>query len=173
MRFKEKVAIITGSGQGIGQSIARRLASEGAWIIINDMNLDAARETTREIDEAFNIKASCLQADVRNRDDVYNLVEFGIKNFGHIDILVSNAGICPLTKIEDITREEWDEVLNINLRGVFFCCQAVTPIMKRQRHGKIFNIASIAGKLGGIAVGAHYSPSKAGVICFTKAFAKE
>ena len=115
MRFKEKVAIITGSGQGIGQSIARRLASEGASVIINDMNLDAARETTREIDEAFNIKASCLQADVRNRDDVYNLVEFGIKNFGHIDILVSNAGICPLTKIEDITREEWDEVLNINL----------------------------------------------------------
>jgi NAD(P)-dependent dehydrogenase (short-subunit alcohol dehydrogenase family) len=173
MRFKDKVAIITGSGQGIGQSIARRLASEGASVIINDMNFETARKTAREIDEAFNIKASWHQGDVRARDDVYNLVEFGIKNFGHIDILVSNAGICPLTKIEEITQEEWDEVLNINLRGVFFCCQAVTPIMKKQRQGKILNMASIAGKIGGISSGVHYSASKAGVICLTKAFARE
>lgn len=173
MRFKGKVAIITGSAQGIGQSIARRLASEGASVIINDINVDAARRTVKEINGTFSIKASYVQADVRNRDDVYRLVEFGIKNFGHIDILVSNAGICPLTKIEDITQEEWDEVLNINLRGVFFCCQVVTPIMKKQRQGKILNMASIAGKIGGILSGVHYSASKAGVMCLTKAFARE
>ena len=107
-----------------------------------------------------------------NRDDVYSLVEFGMQSFGHIDILVNNAGICPLTTIEDITQQEWDEVLNINLRGVFFCCQAATPIMKEQRRGRILSLASIAGKIGGISAGVHYSVSKAGVICLTKAFAR-
>lgn len=173
MRFKDKVTIITGSGQGIGKSIARRLASEGAWVVISDLNFDTACQTVEEIEEAFHTKASCVQTDVRNRDDVYKLVGFAIKSFGHIDMIVNNAGICPLTKIEEITTEEWDEVLNINLRGVFFCCQAVTPIMKDQRQGKILNMASIAGKVGGISAGVHYSASKAGVICLTKCFAKE
>lgn len=173
MRFENKTAIITGSGQGIGQSIAKRLASEGASVIISDINLDTGHKTAEEIKEVFNVETSCVRTDVRNRDDIYNLVEFGIRNFGHIDILVNNAGICPLSKIEDITKEEWDEVININLRGAFFCSQAVTPIMKKQRQGKILNMASIAGKVGGISVGAHYSASKAGIICLTKAFAKE
>lgn len=173
MKFKDKVAIITGSGQGIGQSIAKGLASEGSSVIVSDINLDTAHKTAEEIKEVFHTKASCVRTDVSNRDDIYNLVEFGIKNFGHIDILVNNAGICPLTKIEDITQQEWDEVLDINLRGVFFCCQAVTPIMKKQRQGKILNMASIAGKVGGISSGVHYSASKAGVICLTKALARE
>ena len=94
------------------------------------------------------------------------------EEFGRVDILVNNAGICSLTGIEDLSEEEWDEMLNINLRGVFFCSQAVTPIMKKQGHGKILNMASLAGKVGGVVVGAHYAASKAGVICLTKSFAK-
>jgi 3-oxoacyl-[acyl-carrier protein] reductase len=172
MRFQGKVAIITGSGQGIGHSIAKALAAEGASLIINDINLNAAHKTAEEIAEVFRAKVLSVRTDVADRDDIYSLMEFAIEHFGHIDILVNNAGICPLTKIEDISLQEWDEVLNINLRGVFFCCQAVTPIMKKQRRGKILNMASIAGKIGGISSGVHYSVSKAGVICLTKTFAR-
>ncbi len=96
-----------------------------------------------------------------------------MRDFGQIDILFNNAGIMYPTPVEDISEEEWDEVLDVNLRGVFFCCQAVTPIMKKRRQGKILNIASLAGKVGGIVAGAHYSASKAGVICLTKTFARE
>jgi len=173
MEFKGRVAVITGSGQGIGKEIAQRLAAEGASVIISDLNLHTARETAKEIEGSLKTKVSSVRTDVRKRADIYNLVEFTMKNFGQIDILVNNAGIISLTKVEDISEEEWDEVLNVNLRGVFFGCQAVTPLMKKRRQGKILNMASIAGKIGGIATGAHYSASKAGVICLTKVFAKE
>jgi len=172
MRFKDKVVIITGSGQGIGQSIAKALAREGASLVINDINVDAARKTAEKIKEAFHTDALFVRTDVRSRDAIYSLIELCMQNFGRIDILVNNAGFCPLTKIEDITEQEWDEVLNINLRGVFFCSQAVSPIMKEQRRGKILNMASLAGKIGGISSGIHYSIAKAGVICLTKCFAR-
>ena len=173
MKFKDRVAVITGSGQGIGKEIAQRLAAEGASVIISDINLQTARETANEIERSLKTQVSSVQTDVKRIEDIYNLVEFAMRNFGKIDILVNNAGIAYLTKVEDISQEEWDEVLNVNLRGLFFCCQAVTPFMKKNRQGTILNMASIAGKTGGIAVGAHYSASKAGVICLTKVFAKE
>jgi 3-oxoacyl-[acyl-carrier protein] reductase len=171
MRFKDRVAIITGSGRGIGKETARRLAAEGASIMISDINFDTARETAEEIETSFKTKVSSIQTDVKKREDIYELMECTMRDFGQIDILFNNAGIMYPTKVEDISEEEWDEVLDVNLRGVFFCCQAVTPIMKKRRQGKILNIASLAGKVGGIAAGAHYSASKAGVICLTKTFA--
>lgn len=171
LRFKDKVAIITGSGQGIGRSIAKTLVREGASLMINDINADAARKTAEEVKEVFPTEALFVRTDLRSREDIHSLIEFCMQSFGQIDILVNNAGICPLTKIEDITQQQWDEVLNINLRGLFFCPQAVTPIMKEQRRGKILNMGSLAGKIGGISSGVHYSASKAGVICLTKAFA--
>ena len=172
MKFKDKVAVITGGGQGIGKAVAQSLAAEGASIVIGDLNFRKAQETGEEVKESYQMKVSVKETDVKKRDDVYDLMGFAEKEFGTIDILFNSAGICPLTKTEDITEEEWNEVIDINMRGVFFCCQAVLPIMKRQCRGRILNMASLAGKVGGIAVGAHYSASKAGVICLTKSFAK-
>ena len=95
-----------------------------------------------------------------------------MENFQRIDIFVNNAAICEVTPIEDITWEAWQRMLNVNLAGMFFCCQAVMPIMKKQRNGRILNMASIAGKAGGVGAGIHYSASKAGVICVTKVLAR-
>jgi len=172
MRFKERVAIITGSGRGIGKEIARRLAAEGSSVVISDINFDMARETAREIGSSSKGKVSPVHADVKKGKDIHELVESTMREFGHIDILVNNAGIMYPTGIDDISEEEWDEVLDVNLRGVFFCSQAVSPFMRERRQGGILNIASVAGKVGGVASGAHYSVSKAGVICLTKMFAK-
>ena len=172
MKFKDRVAIITGSGRGIGKEIARRLGAEGASIVISDIDLSTARETAKEIEGSFKTKVSSIQTDVKKREDIQALMESTVRDFGHIDILVNNAGIMYPTKIEDISEEEWDEVLDVNLRSVFFCSQAVSPFMRKRRRGKVLNIASVAGKIGGVAAGAHYAVSKAGVICLTKMFAK-
>jgi 3-oxoacyl-[acyl-carrier protein] reductase len=172
MKFKDTVAIVTGSARGIGKRIAQKLASEGARIVISDVNEGAARETAAEIASEYGNKAVCICADIRELDQIHHLMDSTVKHFDRIDILVNNAGICPLNQIEDITLEEWNHVLSVNLTGVFFCCQAVMPLMKKQQGGKILNMASIAGKIGGVASGAHYSASKAGVICLTKVFAK-
>ena len=172
MRFKYKVAIITGSAQGIGREIARRLAAEGASVVISDINLDAARKTAKEIERSFKTKVRSIQTDIKKKGDIRNLVESTMPDFGQIDILVNNAGILYLTPIEDISEEEWNEVLDVNLRGVFFCSQAVSPFMKERQQGGILNVSSVAGKVGGVTAGAHYSVSKAGVICLTKMFAR-
>jgi len=172
MRFKEKVAIVTGGGQGIGKAVAQSLASEGASVVISDINMEAASKTAEEVKESYQAKALAVETDVKKKDDIHSLVAFSEKEFGRIDILFNSAGICKRIDIEDISEEEWNEMIDINLRGVFLCSQAVMPIMKRQQHGRILNMASLAGKVGGIAVGAHYSASKAGVICLTKSFAK-
>jgi 3-oxoacyl-[acyl-carrier protein] reductase len=172
MRFKDKVVIVTGSAQGIGREIARRLATEGASVVISDINLDAARKTAKEIESSSKTTVRSIQTDMKKGGEIRNLMESTVTDFGQIDILVNNAGILYLTAIEDISEEEWDEVLNVNLRGVFFCSQAVSPFMKQRHQGGILNISSIAGKIGGTAAGAHYSVSKAGVICLTKMFAR-
>lgn len=172
MEFKDRVAVVTGSARGIGKRIAEKLAAEGAAVLISDLNEAAARNTAEGIGSAFGVKTAHLVADVQNMEDIQKLMNTAVGIFGGIDILVNNAGICPITPVEDITLEEWNRVISINLTGVFFCSQVVMPIMKRQRRGKILNLASIAGKAGGVAAGAHYSASKAGVICLTKVFAK-
>ena len=172
MRFEGKTGIVTGGGQGIGEQIARRLAQEGASVIIGDIHEDAAARVAGEIGRETGNKALHMKTDVRIKKDIEALVDAGLKEFSRIDILVNNAGICKATPIEDISEEEWDEMLNINLKGVFLCSQAVMPVFKKQKSGRIVSMASIAGKVGGLAAGAHYSASKAGVICLTKTFAK-
>jgi 3-oxoacyl-[acyl-carrier protein] reductase len=172
MRFKKKVAIITGSARGMGKEIAKGLAAEGASVIVSDINEVAAKEAAEEIRSSFKAGVVPVRTDVKKKNEIQALVKYAEQEFGRIDILVNNAGICSLRAIEDVTEEEWDEMLDINLRGVFFCSQAVTPVMKRQQKGTILNLTSLAGKVGGVVVGPHYSASKAGVICLTKSFAK-
>ena len=172
MKFKDRVAVITGSARGIGKRMAEKLAAEGAGILISDLNEETAGNTAEAVGSAFGVKTSHLAADVQNVEDIQKLMNTAVNIFGGIDILINNAGICPITSVEEITPEEWNRVISVNLTGVFFCCQAVMPIMTKQRRGRILNMASIAGKAGGVAAGAHYSASKAGVICLTKVFAK-
>jgi 3-oxoacyl-[acyl-carrier protein] reductase len=173
MRFRKKTAVVTGGGRGIGKGIAQGLASEGASVVVSDIDIEAASQTSKEIESLFDIQAFSLGTDVRKRADIFDLVEFTKKQLGSIDIFCSIAGICTSTRIADISEEEWDNMIDTNLRSVFFCSQAVMPVMKEQRRGRILNMASLAGKVGGLAAGAHYSASKAGVICLTKSFARE
>ncbi len=173
MRFQEKTAIITGGAKGIGRAVAEGLVSEGASVIISDMDMESTSVAANEIKESIGGQVVPFKADVRKKGDILSLVESAMKEFGRVDILFNNAGICTSPPIEDISEEDWDEMMNVNLRGVFFCSQAIMPVMKKQRQGRILNMASLAGKVGGLAAGAHYSASKAGVICLTKSFARE
>ncbi|MEM2935765.1 MAG: SDR family NAD(P)-dependent oxidoreductase [Candidatus Bathyarchaeia archaeon] len=172
MRLDSKVAIVTGAGRGIGRAIALALAREGADVVVNDVDLQSAEATANEV-RAMGRRALSIVADVSNRKEVTKMVETTIKAFGKIDILINNAGIFSSIPLEDITEENWDRMMRINLKSVFLCSQAVMSLMKRQRSGKIVNIASLAGKVGGIVAGADYAASKAGVICLTKSLAKQ
>lgn len=172
MKLNDRIAIVTGAGQGIGKAIALRLANAGADVAIMDINLSAAEAAARDI-EGVGRKALPLQADVSQASAVNTAVAQVLSSFGRVDILVNNAGIAgrtlPLTELEET---DWNAVMGVNLTGVFLCCKAVIDTMIAQDYGRIVNIASIAGKEGNPTL-IPYSVSKAGVICLTKALAKE
>jgi 3-oxoacyl-[acyl-carrier protein] reductase len=172
MKFnlENKVAIITGGAQGMGHSIATMLGAEGARVVIADLNVDQARQAVSAI-ESEGGQALAVRVDVSKSSDLDTLLAATLERFGQVDILVNNAGICPRTDFETITEEEWDRVLSINLKSVFLLTQKVFIHMKQRKYGRIVNMASAAGKLGGVQVGAHYSASKAGIICLTKTIA--
>ena len=172
MKLKDKIALVTGAGHGIGKAIAITLAREGAEVIVNDIDFQSAKETVDKIRGKGN-KALPVYADVSNKREVVKMLERIIKEFGKINILVNNAGIFSSVSLDDMTEEEWDKVMEINLKGVFLCSQAVMKFMKKQCSGKIVNVASLAAKIGGIFAGANYAASKAGVICLTKSLAKQ
>ena len=170
--LKGKVAIITGSGRGIGKAIALKLAENGADIVINDIpGSDYADETKKEI-EALGVKAIVVRGDVRNKDDVDALINQTVETFGKIDILVNNAGITRDGLMIRMSEEDWDMVLDINLKGAFNCIKAAARPMMKQRSGSIINIASVVGVMGN-AGQANYTASKAGLIGLTKTVAKE
>ena len=170
--LKGKVAIITGSGRGIGKAIAMKLAENGADIVINDIpGSDYADDTKKEI-EALGVRAIVVRGDVRKTEDVENLVKETMNAFGRIDILVNNAGITRDGLMLRMSEEDWDMVLDINLKGAFNCIKAVARPMMKQRCGSIINIASVVGVMGN-AGQANYTASKAGLIGLTKTVAKE
>lgn len=171
MELLGKVALVTGAAQGIGRAIALLLAQKGADIVVSDINLEKAEETVREI-ETIGRRAMAIRADVANTNDVERMVEAILGRFGQIDILVNNAGITRDKLILRMTEEDWDAVLNVNLKGTFNCTKAVVRHMSKQRRGKIVNIASVVGEMGNVGQ-ANYSASKAGVIGFTKTIARE
>jgi 3-oxoacyl-[acyl-carrier protein] reductase len=169
--FTGKVAIITGGARGIGFTTSQILAEAGAHVVLADVQAELAEEAAAQLRSSGG-QAIALQADVQDASDVAAMVKHTLKTWGRIDVLVNNAGICPVTQLEDITPQEWDLVLGVNLKGMFLCSQAVAPSMRRQENGKIINIASSAGQMGGLAVGLHYTASKAGILGLTKGLAR-
>ena len=170
-RFKGKVSIVTGSGQGIGREIALAMAREGAWGVIADWNESKAQEVASEIAASGGI-AIPLKVDVSDPDQVEAMVRQTLERFGRIDILVNNAGIGHVKPFLSITLEEWNRVLGIDLTGQFLCAQAVARVMVQQGGGRIVNVASISGERGGTGRAA-YGAAKAGVILLTKVMAVE
>jgi len=172
MKLGGKVAIVTGSTRGIGKAIAMNFASEGAAVVVTGRYVEQARQVVNEIKNQGGT-AIAIKADVANRADVHNLVKSTLENFKAIHILVNNAGILRGAPLIRMTEEDWDVVLDVDLKGVFNCTQAVLGHMMEQRYGKIINISSICG-FGAYFVGlAHYAAAKGGVIQLTKATAME
>lgn len=170
--LKGKTAVITGSGRGIGKAIALKLASYGANIVINDIpSSDYADETCEEI-KAMGVDSIVVKGDVRSTEDVQTLVNTALEKFGKIDIFVNNAGVTRDTLMLRMSEEDWDLVMDINLKGAFNCIKAVAKPMMKQRSGAIVNVSSVVGVMGN-AGQANYSASKAGLIGLTKTTAKE
>jgi 3-oxoacyl-[acyl-carrier protein] reductase len=167
-----KVSIVTGAARGLGRAIAVELARRGSDVVVCDVNLEGLKTVAQGV-QSLGRRSLPLKVDVSRASDASRMVDCVMKDFGRIDVLVNNAGICQVITIEEMTEEDWDRVMAVNLKGVFLCSKAVMGIMKKQRSGRIVSMGSIAGKVGGIVTGANYSVSKAGVICFTKALARE
>ena len=180
MRFKGKVAIVTGGSKGLGKVIAKQLAQEGASTIINGRDMDALEETTQEIRQAGG-RINAIQADVSNSGDVEAMIDKIIEDHGRIDILINNAAVfAESVRIMDLEEEEWDRIMTTNLKGVFLCAKAVIKQMIKQKSGKIVNMTSFTGKTGRVVYStfgnptkAHYCASKAGIISLTKSLAYE
>ena len=170
-KLKDKVALVTGSAQGIGKAIAVALAKEGANVVVSDINIELARQTAKEI-EALGVKAMSIKTNVADLADVETGVAEIVKAMSRIDILVNNAGITKDNLLIRMKKEEWDAVIGVNLTGVFNCTKAAAALMMKQRCGKIISIASIVGQMGNFGQ-ANYAATKGGVIAFTKTVAKE
>jgi NAD(P)-dependent dehydrogenase (short-subunit alcohol dehydrogenase family) len=172
MRLRGKVALVTGSTRGIGKEFALGFAKEGADVIINGRNFEKAKTVAKEI-ESLGVRSAAVGADVSSSQDVTRMVNEAIQSFGKIDILVNNAGVNPfILEAEKIKEEGWDQVIDVNLKGVFLCCQAVGKQMIKQGGGKIINISSAAGVLGEQGF-LPYCVSKAGVMMLTRILAYE
>ncbi len=172
MRLKGKIAIITGSAQGIGKAIAETFAAEGANLVITDINAEASQKTSEEIKAKFGVETLAVAGNVAKFEDCENLVKASLDKFSKIDILINNAGITKDNLVLRMTESEWDAVIAVNLKGVFNCTKAVSKPMIKQREGRIINIASVVGEMGN-AGQVNYSASKGGVIAMTKTCAKE
>jgi NAD(P)-dependent dehydrogenase (short-subunit alcohol dehydrogenase family) len=171
-RLAGKVAVITGAAQGIGAAYARRLSAEGAAIVVADI-----ADTTPVVNEILEAKRQAIgvRVDVCSADSVNRMIQSAVDAFGHVDILVNNAGLfanLSFKPIADIDHAEWDRVMAVNVRGVFDCCKAVSPVMRKQGYGKIVNIAS-AIVFKGSPLLAHYVASKGAVVALTRALARE
>ena len=172
MKLRDKVAIVTGGGRGIGRATALLLAREGAAVVLAARSAAEIEAVAREVRE-LGAQALPVVTDVAQKDDIARLVQRTLEGFGRIDILVNNAGIgIPLRDVVDLGLDEWSRVLQINLTGPFLCAKAVLPSMIRQRAGNIINISSLGGQVG-VAGNSAYGASKAGLLLFTRCLAAE
>lgn len=170
MRLKDKVAVITGSGGGIGKATALRFAEEGAKVVVVDVDEEVGREVVNRIEEAKGT-AVFFKVDVRRGAEVGRMIEDVLKKYKRIDILVNNVGKPKDTFLVKMSDEDWDSIIDLNLRSVFLCCRKVAPIMIEQKYGKMVNIVSMAyqGNVGQ----SNYAAAKSGIVGFTKSLGKE
>jgi 3-oxoacyl-[acyl-carrier protein] reductase len=171
MDLEGKVALVTGGAQGIGKVTALLLASKGAHVAVSDINMEGARHAAKEIED-LGRKGLALEGDVSNPADAERIVGETVEQLGGIDILVNNAGITRDRLLLRMTEEDWDAVLNVNLKGTFNCTKAAVRHMMKHKSGRIVNIASVVGEMGN-AGQANYAASKAGIIGLTKSIARE
>ncbi|MGB9710585.1 MAG: 3-oxoacyl-[acyl-carrier-protein] reductase [Thermodesulfovibrio sp.] len=170
--MKGQTAIITGSSRGIGRTTAEEFAKRGVNTVIVDINGGNAEKVAEEIKSLYGVETLGVKADVSNSEDVRKLFDEAVKKFSKIDILVNNAGITRDNLLIRMKDEEWDAVLNINLKGAFLCCREAVKIMSKNKYGRIINIASVVAFIGNPGQ-VNYSASKAGLVALTKTLAKE
>ena len=171
-RFWNKVAVVTGSGQGIGEAIARHFAAEKAKVVLVDSNSDRTKKVAGDI-SAGGGEATFVQTDVGEWSQVKQMIEFATKKYGTVDILVNNAAIQIPRRFLEIEPEEWTTVLRTNLTGYFYCCKAAAKVMVERGRGRIVNISSDAARVPAKVLGAHYVASKGGVLAFSRQLALE
>ncbi|NIM58215.1 MAG: glucose 1-dehydrogenase [Candidatus Aminicenantes bacterium] len=170
--LQDKVAIVTGGGRGIGRAIAAKIAEAGAEVIVADIDSALAKKTAQELSEEYGEPIG-VQVDVAQEESVEAMTKMALKKFGRVDILINNAGTMFRTRFQEISVEEWKDTLLVNLTGPFLCTRALLPTMKKNSYGRIVNISSSAGRSVSTLGGAHYTASKAGLLGFTRAVAKE
>ena len=171
MSEESRTAIVTGAARGIGEAIAVQMAKNGCQVVVSDVLYDEAQKVSEEL-ETLGIKSMAIKTDISKRDDVEKLIKSTVEEFGSLDFLVNNAGITRDNLSIRMSEQEWDMVINVNLKGTFLCSQFAAWEMMKKRFGRIVNIASVSGIMG-TAGQANYASSKAGVIALTKSFARE
>jgi 3-oxoacyl-[acyl-carrier protein] reductase len=172
MRLKDKVAIVTGSSRGVGRAIALAFGEQGANVIVNYSSSQKAADEVVEKIKAFGSRAIAVKADIAKKTEVEMLTNAAMDEFGRIDILVNNAGFTRPNMMLKMTEDEWDQVLDIHLKGAFLCSQAAALAMKTQNSGKIINVTSVAGLVGTVGQ-INYSAAKGGIVSMTKSAARE
>lgn len=168
-RLDNKVALVTGAARGVGAATVRALAAQGARVALADIDFDGARRVAEEIETT----ASAYALDVAKVPEIKAMVEVVTRDFGGIDVLVNNAGICPRLPFMESTEEDWDRLMAVNAKSQFFLMQAVCPVMKRRGGGRIINIASTGGRVGSVANASIYSGTKGAIVMFSKSIARE
>ncbi len=172
MKLKDKIALVTGSSRGVGRAVALGLAKQGANVVVNYTSNENAANEVVEIIQSMGGKAIAVKADVAQKAEVENLVNSAIDTFGRLDILVNNAGFTRPAMMIKMTEDQWDQVVDIHLKGAFLCAQAAGLHMKEQKSGKIINVTSVAGIVGTVGQ-INYSAAKGGIISMTKSIARE